>query len=86
MPIFEYVKRLNAKQTQASTVGTSAPAAPLAPSDDSNFSGGMLGRLMAIAAIDPRNPNQFAPPPQDDEMRDVDGDNPLQPWTLQRRR
>jgi hypothetical protein len=82
----EYLKRLNAKQAQASTVATSAPAAPLAPSDDSNLSGGMLGRLMAMVGIDPRNPNQLAQPPRDNELRDLYGDDPSQPWTLRRRR
>jgi hypothetical protein len=47
-----------------------APAVPLAPSDDPNFSGGLLGGLAALAAIDPPNPNQPAPP--DDEQEQVD--------------
>jgi hypothetical protein len=82
----EYLKRLNANPSQASAINTSAPAAPLVPSDDSNFSGGLLGRLMAIAGIDPRDPNQLAPPPQDDELRAFYRDDPAQPWTFQRRR
>jgi hypothetical protein len=61
------------------------PAATLAPSDDSNFSGGLLGRLMAIAGINPRDPNQLAPSPQDDGLRAFYRDDPAQPWTLQRR-
>ena len=82
----EYLKRLNADQSQASAFDTSAPAAPLAPSDDSSLSGGLLGRLMAIAGIDPQNPDQLAPPQQNDRLRAFYGDDPLRPWTLQRRR
>jgi hypothetical protein len=69
---------------QASAADSSAPAAPLVPSDDANFSGGLLGRLMAVAGVDPLNPNQLAPPPQDDELRAFYRDDPTQPWTLQR--
>jgi hypothetical protein len=38
----------------------------LALSDDPNFSGGLLGRLTARAGIDPQNPNQPAPPLDDE--------------------
>ena len=44
---------------------------PLAPSDDPNFSGGLLGRFAALAGIDPQNPNQPAPP-LDDEQEQAD--------------
>jgi hypothetical protein len=82
----EYLKRLNASQLlPASAADSSAPAAPLVPSDDANFSGGLLGRLMAVAGVDPLNPGQLAPP-QDDELRAFYRDDPAQPWTLQRRR
>jgi len=57
-------------QPPASMVDIRAPAVPLAPSDDPNFSGGLLGGLAALAAIDPPNPNQPAPP--DDEQEQVD--------------
>ena len=81
----EYLKRLNASQLlPASAADSSAPAAPLVPSDDANFSGGLLGRLMAVAGVDPLNANQLAPPPQDDELRAFYRDDPAQPWTLQR--
>jgi hypothetical protein len=81
----EYLKRQSASQLlPASAADSSAPAAPLVPSDDANFSGGLLGRLMAVAGVDPLNPNQLAPPPQDDELRAFYRDNPAQPWTLQR--
>jgi hypothetical protein len=67
----EYLKRQNASQLlPASAADSSAPAAPLVPSDDANFAGGLLGRLMTMADIDPQNPNQLA----------------SRPWTLQRRR
>jgi hypothetical protein len=45
---------------------------PFAPSDDPNFSGGLLGRLAALAGIDPPNPDQPAPPPLDDEQEQAD--------------
>jgi hypothetical protein len=66
------------------TARTYAPAAP--PPDDSNFSGGLLGRLAALMGVDPQNPDQLAPPSQDDELRAFYRDDPVQPWTLQRRR
>jgi hypothetical protein len=53
--------------SQASAVDTRALAAPLAPSDDPSFSGGLLGRLVALAGIDPQNLNKPAPLPMDDE-------------------
>jgi hypothetical protein len=40
--------------------------------------------LAALMGVDPQNPNQLAPPPQDDELRAFDRDNPAQQWTLQR--
>jgi hypothetical protein len=46
-----------------------AAAAPLAPSVAANYSGGLLGRLAAVAGIDP---NQPAPPSPDDEQAQAD--------------
>jgi hypothetical protein len=80
----QYRKRLDANQSQASAANAGMPAATLAPSDDSNFSGGLLGRLAALMGVDPQNPDQLAPLPQDDELRAFYRDNPAQPWTLQR--
>jgi len=62
----------------------SAPAAPLVPAGDSNLSGGLPGRLAALMGIDPLNPDQFAPPPQDDELRGYYRDDPTQPWFVRR--
>jgi hypothetical protein len=63
----EYRKRLDASQPQASAFDAGAPAAPLAPSDDSNFSGGLVGRLTALMR---QYPDIYGPPPQeDDELR-----------------
>jgi hypothetical protein len=39
-----------------------------------------------LAGIAFRNPTQPAPSPRDDGLRDFYGDDPTQPWTLQRRR
>ena len=58
-------------QPPASMADTRALAVPLAPSDDPNFSGGLLGRLGAPVGIDPQNPNQPVPPP-DDEREQAD--------------
>jgi hypothetical protein len=80
----EYLKRLNADQTQASASGESVPEAPLVPADDSIFFGGLLGRLTALAGINPQNPERFAPPPQDDVLRGFYRDDPKQPWLLGR--
>jgi hypothetical protein len=80
----EYLKQLNANPSRESRINTGTPAAPFVPADDLNFSGGLLGRLTALIGIDPQNPDQLAPPPQDDQRafyRD-----PAQQRTLQRLR
>lgn len=43
---------------------TGATAGPFDSSDDANFSGGVLRRFAALAGIDP---NQSAPPPDDEQ-------------------
>ena|ERR1700716_938594 len=58
---------LNPSPTPAYDPG--AAAAPLAPSVAANYSGGLLGRLAAVAGIDP---NQPAPPSPDDEQAQAD--------------
>jgi hypothetical protein len=75
----------NRNKSQAA-VDASAPAAPIAPSDHSYPLGGLPGLIAEVAGIDPRNPTQFAPPPLDDGLRGLYRDDPVQPWTLQRRR
>jgi hypothetical protein len=44
------------------------PASPIVSTDDPNYSGGLLGRYLALAGLDPENPDQPAPPPLDDEQ------------------
>jgi hypothetical protein len=62
----QYRKRLDAGQPQASAFDADAPAAPFVPSDDSNFSGGLVGRLTALMR---QYPDVYGPPPpEDDEM------------------
>jgi hypothetical protein len=78
-------KRLDANALQASAMDAGVPAAPLAPPDDSNFSGGLLGRIAALMGVDPQNPDRLAPP-QDDELRAFYRDYPAQPWNLPRLR
>jgi hypothetical protein len=43
-------------------------APPIDSTDHSNYSGGLLGRYLALAGLDPQNPNQPAPPSPDDEQ------------------
>jgi murein DD-endopeptidase MepM/ murein hydrolase activator NlpD len=52
----------------ASVFDTGAPAVPLAPSADANYSGGLLGMLAAPAGSDP---NQPAPPDDEQEQADL---------------
>jgi hypothetical protein len=81
-----YRKRLDANASRASAMDAGAPVAPLASPDDSSFSGGLLGRMAALMGVNPQNPDQLAPPPQDDELRAFYRDNPAQPLTLRRLR
>jgi hypothetical protein len=83
---FLYRRRLDANPSQAAAMDPGAPAAPLVPSDDSSFSGGLLGRLAALMGVDPQNPDQPAPAQQDDDLRAFYRDNPAQPWNLRRLR
>jgi hypothetical protein len=80
-----YLGRRIVDQSQASVSDTGAPAVPLGPSDDPNFSGGLLGRLVALMGIDPQNPTQPVPPP-DDGLRGFYRDDPVQPWFVQGQR
>jgi hypothetical protein len=57
-------------QSPAAVYGSGAAAAP-APSVDANYSGGLLGRLAALAGIDSQNPNQLAVPADDEDQADI---------------
>jgi hypothetical protein len=81
-----YLGRRIVDQLQTSASEASAPAAPFAPSDGANLSGGLLGRLAALAGIDPQNPAQPVPPPLDGQLRGFYRDDPVQPWFVQRQR
>ncbi len=48
-----------------------AAAAALAPSVDRSYSGGLLGRFVALAGIDPQNVNQPAAPMDDEVQADL---------------
>jgi hypothetical protein len=75
----EYVARLNGNKPQAFMFDQ---AAPFDASDPNPFSGGLPGRLAAIAGIDPQNPTQFASSPQTRGLAgSFYGGNPLQPRT-----
>jgi len=64
----EYVARLNRNKPQASTLDPTAPPAPFDASDPNAFSGGLLGRYVALGGLDPENLNLPALPPLDDEQ------------------
>jgi hypothetical protein len=63
-----FLRRTIVNQLPARQYDPGASAAPLAPSVDPNYSGGLLGRFAALGGIDP---NQPAPPP-DDEQEQAD--------------
>ncbi|WJR76489.1 hypothetical protein [Bradyrhizobium sp. NP1] len=52
----EYRRRLDANQSPALAMDANALPATLVPSDEPDFSGGLLGRLAAMAGFDPRSP------------------------------
>ncbi len=68
----QYLSQLNGNHSWASVFDPGVPAAPFDVSDPTPFSGGLQGRLAALAGIDPQNPNQFAPPLLDDEQEQAD--------------
>ena len=61
----QYRKRLDASQPQAPAFDTSTAVAPTPPSEDSNFSGGLVGRLTALMR---QYPEMHEPPQEDDEL------------------
>jgi len=84
-----YLSRVNAARAQAARTASdaaSASAAPLAPSGSADFSGGLPGRMAAIANIGPGDPTRFTLQSGDAELNSFVGDGPFQPWTLQRKR
>jgi len=72
--------------SSASAPEPSAPAAWFVLPGPPNSSGGLADWIAALAGVNPQNPTQPASPPQDGELRGFYRDEPLQPWTLQRRR
>jgi hypothetical protein len=52
----------NGGKSRTSTFDARAMVPPPIPSDSSNHAGGLLGRLAALAGVDPQNPDQLAPP------------------------
>ena len=57
------------------------PATPLALPDQINPPAGLAGWIAALAGIDPRNPNQPAPSPQDEQLSGFRED-PMRPWPI----
>jgi hypothetical protein len=66
-------------RSRAPAIDASVPASPIVSTDNPDYSGGLLGRFAALAGFDPQNPNQFAPPPLDDGLRDFYRNDPTQP-------
>lgn len=58
-------------QSPAPAYDPGAAAAPRAPSGDANYSGGLLGMYAALAGTDRRDPNQPAPPDDEQEQANI---------------
>src|ERR1700730_14020344 len=58
-------------QSPAPAYDPGAAAAPRGPSVDANYSGGLLGMYAALAGTDPRDPNQPAPPDDEQEQANI---------------
>jgi Peptidase family M23 len=69
----------------ASVSDTGAPAAQFVLPDSLESSGGLAGRIAALAGIDPQNPDQPAPSPLDAALRGFYNDDPAQPWFVRAR-
>ena len=81
-----YLIRRYGNNSSASAPEPSAPAAQFILPGPPNSTGGLADWIAVLAGVNPQNPTQSAPPPQDDELRRFYRDDPVQPWTLQRRR
>jgi hypothetical protein len=79
--------RVNGDSLPASGFEPSAPpAAQFALPDSLKSTSGVADWIAAIAGIDPQNPTQAARSSQADQLRGFYGDDPLQPWFVQRPR
>jgi hypothetical protein len=78
--------KAGAFQTDAYAPFSSSPTFRVGDMKLSADSGVVLGRLVALAGIDPQNPAQLAPPALDDQLRGFYRDDPVQPWFVQRQR
>jgi len=58
-------------QSPAPAYDPGAAAAPRGPSVDANYSGGLRGMYAALAATDRRDPNQPAPPDDEQEQANI---------------
>ena len=54
------------RQNPTQPASSGVLASPIDPAENANYSGGLPGRYLALAGLDPENPNQFAP--TDDEQ------------------
>jgi hypothetical protein len=80
-----HLSRRYGNNSPASAPEPSAPAAWFVLPGPPNSSGGLADWIAALAGVNPPNPTQPASPPQD-QLRGFYRDDPVQPWTLQRRR
>ncbi|MFH1343583.1 MAG: hypothetical protein ABIL01_20620 [Pseudomonadota bacterium] len=58
--------------SRASVFDAGAPAVPFVSSNDTDYSGGQLGRFAALTGLDPQNPDQPASLPLDDDEEQPD--------------
>jgi hypothetical protein len=58
-------------QSPAPAYDPGAAAAPVTPSVEANYSGGLLGMYAALAGTDPQDPNQPAPPEDEQEQANI---------------
>jgi hypothetical protein len=75
--------RVNGNNSSASVIDMGEPAAPFALPDSPSSSRSLSDWIAVLAGVDPENPTQFAPPPQDDGLRDFYRDVPA--WFPQAR-
>jgi hypothetical protein len=72
--------------TTAPISDAGAPAALFALPDSLKFTGDIADWLAALAGVDRMNPTQAASSPQDDQLRGLYRDDPIQAWFVQGRR
>jgi hypothetical protein len=60
------------KTPARSTADAGVPASPIDSTDDANYSGGLLGRYLALAGLDPQNPTPLDDEQEQANLRELD--------------